>query len=311
MSNKILITTSSFNTETPEIKALENAGYEIVLNPHKRRLSEAEAKELLTPEIVGMVAGVEPLTRDVLQGAQNLRVVSRCGAGLDSVDLEAAKEFGIVVTNTPEAPSSAVAELAVGLMLDALRGISLQDRSIRSGGWERPNGGLLGARTVGVIGLGYIGSKVARYVSAFGAKVTACDPAARISEHVEFVEMDELLATSDIVSLHIPYCKENHHLLDRAKLESMKKGAILINTARGGLVDEDALYDVLKSGHLSCAALDVYEEEPYSGKLKELDNIVLAAHVGSYAKETRTKQEAEAAQNLLDALNDNPVKKYA
>lgn len=311
MSRKILITTSSFNCDTPEIKALENEGYEIVLNPYKRRLSEEEVKGLLTPEIAGMIAGVEPLTRDVLAGAKGLRVISRCGAGLDSVDMEAAQEFGITVTNTPEAPSSAVAELAVGLMLDALRGLSLQDRAIRSGGWERPNGGLLGARTVGIVGLGHIGGKVARYVSAFGAKVLACDPAARALENVEIAGMDELLAKSDIVSLHIPYSRENHHLLDAARLRSMKKGAILINTARGGLVDEDALYEVLKSGHLGAAALDVYEQEPYEGRLKELENIVLAAHVGSYAKETRTKQEAEAACNLLNALDNNPVRKNA
>lgn len=302
--NKILITTSSFNLETPEIKALQAAGYEPVLNPHKRRLTEAEVKALLTPDIVGMIAGVEPLTRDVIESAENLRVISRCGIGMDSVDLDAAKDCGVSVFNTPDAPTRAVAELALGVILDCLRSISVQDRAIRQGDWVRPTGGLLGERTIGFIGFGRIGQKVAHYARSFGAKIIAHDPYAADKSIAEtsFVSMDELLSQADIVSLHIPYTKENHHLVDRAALAKMKDGAILINTARGGLVDEAALANALQSGKLSAAAVDVFEEEPYKGPLATIENIVLTAHVGSYAKEAREEQETLAAANLLVGL---------
>ena len=298
--NKILITTSSFNLETPEILALQDAGYEVVLNPHKRRLSENEVQELLTPDIIGMIAGVEPLTRNVIEGAEGLRVISRCGIGMDSVDLDAAKENNVAVFNTPDAPTRAVAELAVGLMLDCLRGISVQDRAIRGKEWVRPMGGLIGERTVGLVGFGRIGRKVAQYLEGFGAKVIAYDPYVEGDERV--VTLDEVLSRSDIVSLHIPYSDDNHHLINADTLAKMKQGAVLINTARGGLVDEEALAVSLESGHLSSAAMDVYEEEPYKGALANIDNIVLTAHVGSYAKEARIEQEALAADNLLEGL---------
>ncbi len=297
---KILITTSSFNLETDEVKALQDAGYEVVSNPHKRRLTEGEVSELLTPDIVGMIAGVEPLTRAVIENAQNLKVISRCGIGMNSVDQDAAKDAGIIVSNTPDAPTRAVAELAVGLMLDCLRSISVQDRAIRNKEWGRPMGGLLGERVVGLIGFGRIGKKVAQYVSAFGAEVIAYD--SFVTGDPRLVSLDELLSQSDIVSLHMPYDKDNHHIIDADAFSKMKKGAILINTARGGLVDEIALAASLQNGNLSSAALDVFEEEPYKGALADIDNIVLTAHVGSYAKEARAEQESLATTNLLKGL---------
>lgn len=302
--NKILITTSSFNTETPEIRALEAMGYEIMLNPYGRRLSESEVKELLTPDIIAMIAGVEPLTRDVIMGAQNLRAISRCGIGMDSVDQEAARERNIALSNTPDAPTKAVAELALALMLDCLRQVSVQDRAIRKGDWVRPMGGLLGARTIGLIGFGRIGNKVAHYAQAFGARVIAYDPYSQndMGGTVTHMSLNELLKCSDIVSLHIPFTQENRHIIDAEAISLMKNDAILINTSRGGLVDETALADALKNSQLASAALDVYEDEPYTGPLAELDNIVLAAHVGSYAKESREEQETLAAANLVEAL---------
>ncbi len=304
---KILITTSSFNTDIPAIRALEAAGFEIMLNPHKRRLTEDEAKELITPDVIGLIAGVEPLTRAVLEGAQNLSAIARCGIGMDSVDLNAAEENKIVVTNTPDAPTRAVAELTIGLILDCLRGVPNQDRAIRNGQWVRPMGGLLGARTLGLIGYGRIGKKVAAYAKAFGAEVIAFDHMAPESagDKTRIGTFKDVIESADIISLHIPYNDDNHHIINAKTLAQMKKGAILINASRGGLVEEDALYDALKSGHLAAAALDVYEEEPYTGKLKELDNIVLAAHVGSYAAEARAEQEALAAENLLASLVPN------
>ena len=309
--SKILITTSSFNTDTPEIRALEEMGYEIMLNPHGRRLTESEVKELLTPDITAMIAGVEPLTRDVIMGAENLRAISRCGIGMDSVDQDAVKERNITLTNTPDAPTKAVAELTIGLMLDCLRQVPLQDRAMRVQDWVRPMGGLLGVRTIGLIGFGRIGKKVAEYAMAFGAQINAYDPYAQdtMNGAVTHIPFNNLLEKSDIVSLHIPFTEGNKHIIDEAAIKRMKNDAILINASRGGLVDEVALAHALKKGELASAALDVYENEPYTGSLVQLDNIVLSAHVGSYAKESRAEQETLAAANLVECLS--PLSKRA
>lgn len=297
MSRAILITTSSFNTELPQIGALARAGFEVRTNPYGRKLSAEEASALLTNDIVGMIAGVEPLTRTVLSGASNLRVISRCGAGLDTVDLAAAQDLGIRVCNTPDAPAAAVAELALALMLACLRHVPIQDRAIRAGRWDRPMGGLLGARTVGLIGYGRIGQRVARLVEAFGARTLYHDMA-----HPKSLAFGDVLAQADIVTLHRPYEEADRHLINANALAGMKKGAILINTARGGLVDESALAESLRSGHIGAAGFDVFEQEPYLGSLAGIENVVMTPHIGSYARETREMQEIEAAENLVKHL---------
>ncbi len=300
---KILITTSSFDLEAPEIKALEKTGYEVVLNPYKRRLSEEEVSGLLTPDITGMIAGVEPLTRKVIEGAQGLKVISRCGTGMDNVDHEAAQERGVALCNTPDAPAKAVAELTVGLIFSLLRTIPVQDRSIRAGEWERPMGRLLSEQAVGLVGFGRIGKLVAGHLKAFGCEILFYDPFVQQSDLGESLPLDVLLARSDIISLHMPANEQTRNMVDAAFLQKMKKGSYFVNTARGELVDEEALASAVLNGQLAGAALDVYKEEPYNGPLAQLSNVVLSAHTGSYAKETRAQQEAEAARNLLEALN--------
>lgn len=307
---KILITTSSFNLDTPEISALEASGYEIMMNPYGRRLKEEEAADLLsnTPDLIAMIAGVEPLTETVLASSQSLQIISRCGTGLDSVDLEAAKNKGIKVYNTPDAPTDAVAELTIGLILNCLRGTSIQDRGVRQGEWPRPMGSLFGESTLGLIGFGRIGRRVAEFARAFGANCLVFDPVKPdLPQGAQLCSLEQLMSGSDIVSLHIPYTPENHHLINADLLGLMKSDAYLINTARGGLVDEAALYDALKAQKIAGAALDVFEDEPYSGPLKDLDIMVLSAHVGSYAKQARQRQETEAVQNLLDALQARQI----
>lgn len=301
----ILITTSSFGVEgNAALAAIAAAGLKIKLNPFGRRLNEAEAGELLAaPGLVGMIAGVEPLTRKVLGSAKGLQVISRCGIGMDSVDLAAAEEFGMLVRNTPEAPAMAVAELTLGLMLDMLRRIAQADRKIRAHNWKQVMGNLLAAQTVGIVGYGGIGRRVARLTSAFGARVLACDSRAVNAETgVEICSFDTLIADSNIVSLHLPYTPENHHLINADTLARMKPGAMLINAARGGLVDETALAAALKDGHLAGAALDCFENEPYDGEMAQLEQVVLTAHMGSYARESRQLMELEAADNLLGGL---------
>ncbi len=301
---KFVISTSSFGIDNnPHIQQLLQKGLQVVSNPYKRRLTEDEAIELLDDDVVGMIAGIEPITERALKSAKNLKVISRCGTGMDSVDLVAAKQLGISVLNTPEAPAQAVAELTMGLMLATLRQICQTDQAVRKGEWPRTQGGLLAAKTVGVIGLGHIGRRVAKLCHAFEASVIAHDPHVdQAPSGVTLTPIDQLIATADIISLHVPYGPELHHLLDTQAFANMQPGAIIINAARGGLVDEQALSDALNTGKLSAAALDTFEQEPYQGPLLECDNIILSSHVGSLAKEARQNMEIEAAQNLLQGL---------
>lgn len=301
---KILISTSSFVVQNNSyLTFLESRGFEIVLNPFGRRLSEGEIAELLKGDVCGMIAGVEPLTRTVFRSAPNLKVVSRCGIGMDNVDFLAAEEMGILVSNTPDGPSSAVAELTLAIMLDLLRNVSQADRNIRSGNWKPLMGNLLSCQTIGIIGYGRIGKKVCQILKSFGAKLLIYDRCDVDPEPgIKVVSLEELLVSSDIVSLHVPYEPSTHHLIGCDRLSAMKPRAFLVNVSRGGLVDEDDLYVALTNGKLGGAGLDAFEQEPYMGPLRELPNVVLTAHMGSYAKECRIQMEREAAENLVQGL---------
>ena len=302
--SSLVISTSSFDTgNNPAIQRLLQHGFQVITNPHKRKLTEDEIIALLSGGATGLIAGIEPLTERVFQAAPNLKVISRCGAGMDSVDLAAAKHRGIHVLNTPEAPAQAVAELTLGYILSLLRQINPIDRAVRSGEWPRTQGRLFAAQTVGVIGLGHIGRRVARLCQAFEATVVAHDPyASQIPDGVSMLPLEQLLTSADIITLHTPYSADMHHLLDAEAFVVMKPEAIVINAARGGLIDEDALADALKSGKVSAAALDVFEQEPYHGPLLECGNVILTSHVGSLARESRQRMEIEAAENLLQGL---------
>ncbi len=302
--NALVISTSSFDIDNnPPLQQLLQQGMHIITNPHRRKLTEDEIIELLSGGAIGLIAGIEPLTERVLESTRNLKVISRCGAGLDSVDLAAAKHHGITVLNTPEAPAQAVAELTLGYILTLLRQINPIDQAVRKGEWPRTQGRLLAAQTVGIIGMGHIGRRVARLCQAFEATVIAHDPYAnQVPEDVTLMPLEQLLVTADIITLHLPYAPDTHHLLDTKAFAAMKPEAIVINAARGGLVDENALAAALQTGKLSAAALDVFEQEPYHGPLIECGNIILTSHVGSLARESRQRMEIEAAENLLQGL---------
>jgi len=302
---KLLISTSSFDLQNNRIlQDLQQQGFEIVLNPYGRKLKETEILELLSDDVVGVIAGVEPITRHVLDAAKSLKIISRCGIGIDSVDLVAAAEMNIPVHITPTAPVIAVSELAVSLILSSLRRISEADRNLRDGTWKPLMGKLLAAQVVGLLGYGKVGNRVGQLLKAFGTKVIAYDIVcgSLFADTVCVSSLDEFLKQASVVSIHIPYNKANHHLVDQDFINKMQAGSILINTSRGGIIDEEALYDALVSGHLAGAALDVFEEEPYSGKLRSLSQVILTPHMGSYAKEARVQMEEEAAQNLFDSL---------
>ena len=302
--SKIVISTSSFDTDNnPHIQDLTKKGLGIASNSYGRKLTEDEVIALLGDDTVGMVAGIEPLTERVFASTRSLKVVSRCGSGLDSVDLGAAKRHGVTVLNTPEAPAQAVAELTLALILAALRQIPGTDKLVRMGQWPRTQGRLFAAQQVGIIGLGRVGRRVARLCQAFEASVVAHDTYVHEAPAgVELVPLEKLLAEADIISLHLTYDADTHHLLNEDTLAGIKRGAIIINTARGGLIDETALAEALNAGQLGAAALDVFEQEPYHGPLLKCENAILTSHIGSLAKESRQRMELEAADNLLHGL---------
>lgn len=301
--SKVLITTSSFSLGNfAQAKSLHDAGISIEVNPHGRRLSEDEVAELVATDVIAILAGLEPLTDRVLSNAKSLRVIARCGTGLDSVDLLAASRLGIDVFNTPDAPTQAVAELTIAHMLNSLRHISTTDSNMRSGKWTPTMGSLLATKTVGLIGVGRIGSAVAKLAQAFGARVIGFDPVVNSHNSVELLSLDEVLNQSDIVSLHVPINDQTHHIVNASAISRMKPGSIVVNVSRGGLIDESALHDALKSQHLSGAALDCFEDEPYSGPLLQIPGVHVTAHMGSYARETRDLMEVEASTNLVNGL---------
>lgn len=305
MSHDVLIAPSSFGECGGEpLKLLTDAGFSYAMNPFGRKLSEEELIALAA-NCKGIIAGVEIYSGRVLDQCPRLKCISRCGVGLDSVDLEEARAREIGVLITPDAPTDAVAELTVGLILTVLRQITLADSSVKGGGWSKYIGSLLRGKTVGVVGYGRIGQRVVQLLESFGTSFLVYDPAIHVADthrNIQSVPLRQLLQESDIVSLHLSWDKGRPYLIGWEELDVMKMGSYLINLARGGVVDEKALYEKLKSKHLSGAALDVFEQEPYAGDLATLDNVVLTPHMGSYAKEARLRMETEAVENLIRYL---------
>lgn len=300
---KVFVSTGSFaEYDDLPIRLLKDAGLDIQLNPYGRKLAADECLNLYK-DIDGLIAGTEALTAKVLKSARNLKVISRCGVGLDNIDLETAKEQGIKVFNTPDSPTVAVAELTVGLMLALLRHVPAVDRDIRAGKWQKRMGNLLQGKNVGIIGFGRIGQKVAELALGFGAKIMYCDPAVNRADYTR-MPLDKLLSQSDIVSLHLLGGGDDAPLLGDKELRSMKQGSWLINCARGGVVDEAALGQVLQEGRLAGAAVDVFQQEPYTGPLAKLDNVILTPHIGSYAVESRVDMEVQAVKNLIKGLKN-------
>ena len=273
----------------------------VVYNESGKRLSEAELTAQRPEHCVGIIAGLEPLTAEVFAHYPDLRAVARLGTGTDTVDLEAAQRQGIEVLTTPDATTNAVAELAVGLMLASLRGIAAADHDIRVGTWKPHLGGLLRGRTVGIIGFGRIGRRVAELVVAFGARVVFFDPLHDGNDPRRADSLASLASQCDVLTLHAPLTDQTRHIVDAALLSQMKPGALLVNAARGELVDEAALLAALR-GRRIFAALDCFANEPYTGPLRECDNAVLTAHMGSLTAETRTEMEHTAATELVAAL---------
>jgi D-3-phosphoglycerate dehydrogenase len=302
MGKLICINTSSFGVyDKKPIVLLEKKGFDVKINPHKRKLTKEEVMNFCQ-DAVCIIAGTEILDADVLNHCKNLKIISRCGTGFDNVDLKAAAALGVKVFNTPDAPTLAVAELTVGLILNLIRKVNQMDHAIRNGRWEKLMGNLISGKKVGIIGFGRIGKKVAELLEPFNCEISYFDPFVEDKlAGFNRLSKNDLLESSDILSIHV---SSKDKILTEDDFRLMKKGTWLINVSRGNVLDEVTLYKYLTNGSLSGAALDVFENEPYHGQLTELPNVVLTPHIGSYAKESRIDMEMQAAKNLLQGLTE-------
>lgn len=305
---RALITTVPFAEKDPSpVKQLEAAGIEYLINPVGRKLKEAELAEMIADFDV-LIAGTESITEKVMSKARGLKLISRVGVGLDSVDLLAAKRRDIKVSYTPDAPAPAVAELTIGLILCLLRSIHVANSQMHRGDWQRHFGRRISEVTIGVIGVGRIGSRVLSGLAALGVSrflvndlvgyLPAC-PSVRL----KWVDKETIYRESDVISLHVPLTRQTKNMICCEQLLMMKRDAVIVNTARGGIVDESHLAEVLQSGHLSGAAIDVFNQEPYSGPLARVERCLLTAHMGSMSIDCRTRMEIEATEEAIRFLN--------
>ena len=302
---RALITTVPFGSvDARPLDLLRTAGIEYVMNPLGRRPTEMELCELIR-DVDLFIAGTEPITDRVMASAPRLRIISRVGIGLDNVDLPAARRRGIAVSYTPDAPAPAVAELTIGLMLSLLRQIHTANRRVRTDGWHRLMGRRLGELTVGIVGVGRVGRGVIRLLSAFGARILANDLApTRDAGDATWVEKTDIYERADVISVHVPLTARTENMIAAAELSLMKSDAILINTSRGGIINEADLAAALRAGRIGGAAIDVFCEEPYSGELAGLDRCLITCHMGSMSIDCRMRMELEATENVLQFLRD-------
>ena len=306
---KILVTATSFTpySNSSFMQKLRSFAKFLVFNPSGKPLSEDELIPLLA-DCDGCIAGLDHFTARVLESAPNLKVISRYGIGLDQVDLAAAKARNIVVCNTPGANAQAVADLTFALLLCLAREVSVLDRKTREGQWPRSNGIELYGKTIGILGLGAIGKGVAKRAGGFSMKVIAYDPfidrSYAAANGIIPADFDTVTREADFLCLHLPLTDTTRRIISADVMKAMKKGAIIVNTARGGLIDEAAAYQLLVSGHLGGVGLDVFETEPpQKSPLFELENVVLTPHAASHTKEATEAMAEMSVQNLIDVLS--------
>lgn len=300
---KVLVALQSFSkySETP-CKLLQEAGVAIVLNKLGHRLNQMEIIQL-GKDCDAVIAGVEPYDEHVLNNLPNLKCISRSGVGIDNIDIEKAEQKGIAILNTPDVVVQPVAEMTIAMIFDLLRLLTLHTNWLKSGRWEKLAGHLLSGRKVGIIGLGRIGKRVAEMLKVLNADVYGFDiypDRVWADMHgVKITSLQSILEVSDVLCLHVSVSKENPFILGKGEIAQMKKDSIIINTSRGQVIDEGALYEALKSGHLGGAGLDVFGNEPYHGALCELENVVLTPHISTLTEESRAEMEMQAVENLL------------
>ena len=308
MERKVIVTARSFGkTDSLAKDLLEKNGFEVIkLVDGEESLRSQTEREIVDADAV--IAGLEEFDAPLIASAKKLKVISRYGVGYDKVDLAAAKEAGVAVTITPGANGDSVADLAVTLMLGVARNISYMDATLKAGESKRPSGLEMCGKTLGVIGAGRIGKGVAKRCKGFDMDVLLYDAYYQDQEFADsigakFVDLDTLIKESDFITIHANLNESTRNMFSTAQFEAMKDTAVIVNTARGGIIDEEALYVALKEGKIYGAGLDVSVTEPASDSpLCELPNCILTPHAGAATREASSKMSLMAAQNVLDVI---------
>ena len=310
---KAYISTDPFGSISKEpINQLKYSGFEYRCNSFGRKITSEElAGDIGDADI--LIAGTENITREVFEQAPNLKLISRVGIGLDGVDFDLCREYGVRVAYTPDAPTIAVAELSVGLILDCCRKITETNNNLKAQDiWRRHMGVLLNGRTIGLLGLGRIGKTLVHMLAGFNVKFIAHDhnPDIAFSKlyNITLASKVDVLKYSDVVSVHVPLTKKTRDYITFEELTLMQDHAILINTARGGIVNEDDLCRALQANEIAAAAVDVFYEEPYTGNLKTLDNCILTCHMGASTTSSRVDMEVQAVQEAIRFSQGKPLK---
>jgi D-3-phosphoglycerate dehydrogenase len=291
-------------------ETLAKAGFELRrVRAEERPLDAPQMTRIVTresPDVI--ICGAEPITEEVLRASRKLRMVMKHGVGVDNIDLDVATDRGIVVAYAPGRNAAAVADFTISSMLTLLRGYCEASNSTKAGGWRHYMGHELGEIIVGIVGTGHIGTEVVKRVGGFGARVLAYDVVKNADLEskypLRYVSLEELLGSSDIVTLHVTLSEETSNLIGARELEMMKESAYLVNTARGELVDEDALYHCLREGRIAGAALDVFATEPpQSSPLLQLESVLATPHIAAYTYEAMARMDRTCADTIVDTFS--------
>lgn len=306
---KIAVTPRSFpEAGAPALKWLREKGYDIQLNTTGKVLDE-DGMAGFCQGAEGLIVGIDPVTEQVMDANPQLKAISKYGAGMDNIDLTAAANRGIKVLSAGSANALSVAELAIGLCFSLARSIPFASASTRAGRWDRLKGAELFGKTIGIVGLGNIGREVARIARGIGMDAVAYDPYVKPDNPaiaalgIRLTSLDEVLEAADFVTLHLPSTEETKFMINKETLKLMKPTAYLVNTSRGELVDEQALYEVLAGKALAGAAEDVFSKEPPGAHpLLLLDNFILTPHIGMFTEEATVRTAMVAAENVVKML---------
>lgn len=297
---------TALSTETgPHFELLQQAGFTVTVADRSHNLYRWQELLEVARDADGVIAGSEPWPRQLLEQLPRLRVLSRTGVGFDAIDLNACDDRRVVVATTPGVNHHAVAEHALSMMLGLARGFPRRDQTVRAGRWERPSTPRLMGRTLGVLGLGRIGQAFVEKVSGLGMRVLGYDPYPNADfvarSGIQLVSLEDVLTQADVISLHLPVTPETSQVINAHTLKQMKPGSLLINTARGALIDEPALVESLQSGHLGGAGLDVFEVEPLptSSPLLGMSNVLLSGHIAGLDNESQFDTLTMSADTII------------
>ena len=310
--NNIFVSTFPFGKQDPTpINLLDRSGISYRINPLNKKLTEDELIDLLG-DATALIAGTETISERVLNKAKNLKIISRVGIGLDSLDLNSLKKRKIKLTYTPDAPAPAVAELTIAFVYSLLRSVHLANNQMHKGIWTRYLGKRIPEVTFGIVGCGRIGSMVIEKLLCLGAnEILINDISNKVnlfgSSKIKQVSKDEVYSRADLISLHLPLNNITRNMIDLEKIKIMKKKPFLINTSRGGIINEEHLVIALSEGFIKGAAIDVFETEPYHGDLSGIENCILTSHMGSMSEDCRARMELEATEEVIRYLNNIPL----